>query len=107
MTNNGEQGALDIFGQWGSGKTLRQLAKESGTSSSVRLMGMPASVADEMEAVMEEAVGGGFLTITPLMRVSRRYIGEICDGLVPALQRRGLVRSECTRTTLRGHLLEF
>jgi FMN-dependent oxidoreductase (nitrilotriacetate monooxygenase family) len=107
MTTNGEQGALDTFGQWGSGKTLRQLAKDSGTSSSVRLVGTPESVADEMAAVMEEAGGDGFLIITPLMRVSRRYIGEITEGLVPALQRRGLVRSEYTRTTLRGHLLEF
>ena len=32
LTTNGEQGALDKFGQWGSGKSLRQLAKESGTS---------------------------------------------------------------------------
>ena len=106
MTTNGEQGALDKFGQWGSGKTLRQLAKDSG-SSSVRLVGTPESVADEMEAVMEEAGGDGFLVITPLMRLSRRYVGEITEGLVPALQRRGLVRSEYARTTLRGHLLEF
>ena len=68
MTTNGEQVALDTFGQWGSGRTLRQLAKDSGTSSSVRLVGTPESVADEMAAVMEEVGGDWFLIITPLMR---------------------------------------
>ena len=28
LTTNGEQGSLDKFAQWGSGKTLRQLAME-------------------------------------------------------------------------------
>src|SRR6516162_1490184 len=28
LTTNGEQGSLDKFQQWGSGKTLRQLASE-------------------------------------------------------------------------------
>src|SRR5580704_17388840 len=28
LTTNGEQGSLDKFAQWGSGKTLRQLARE-------------------------------------------------------------------------------
>jgi len=107
LTTNGEQGALDTFGQWGSGKPLRQLAKESGTSSSVRLVGTADSVAEEMGAVMDEVGGDGFLIITPLMRVSRRYIGEITEGLVPALQRRGLVRERYTKATLRETLLEF
>jgi FMN-dependent oxidoreductase (nitrilotriacetate monooxygenase family) len=107
LVTNGEQGALDKFGQWGSGKTLRQLAKESGTSSSVRLVGTPDSVADEMGAIMDEVGGDGFLIITPLMRVSRRYISEVTEGLVPALQRRGLVRERYTKTTLRETLTEF
>jgi FMN-dependent oxidoreductase (nitrilotriacetate monooxygenase family) len=107
LTTNGEQGALDTFAQWGSGKTLRQLAKESGTSSSVRLVGTSDSVADEMGAIMDEVGGDGFLIITPLMRVTRRYIGEVTEGLVPALQRRGLVRERYTKTTLRETLTEF
>jgi alkanesulfonate monooxygenase SsuD/methylene tetrahydromethanopterin reductase-like flavin-dependent oxidoreductase (luciferase family) len=107
MTTNGEQGALDTFGQWGSGKTLRQLARESGTSSSIRLVGTAESVAEQMGATMEEVGGDGFLIITPLMRISRRYLGEITEGLVPALQRRGLVRTEYTKATLRETLTEF
>ena len=38
---------------------------------------------------------------------ARRYVTEITDGLVPELQKRGLVRSEYTTTMLRDHLREF
>ncbi len=107
LTTNGEQGALDKFGQWGSGKTLRQLARESGTSSSVRLVGTPDGVAETMGEVMEAVGGDGFLIIKPLMRLDRRYLGEVTQQLVPALQRRGLVRERYTQTTLRETLLEF
>jgi hypothetical protein len=55
-----------------------------------------------------EAIGGdGFLISTPFQRISRRYINEVCEGLVPALQRRGLVRTAYTRSTLRENLREF
>ena len=54
-----------------------------------------------------EAVGGdGFLISTPFQRTSRRYITEVCEGLVPALQRRGLARTAYTGTTLREVLRE-
>jgi long-chain alkane monooxygenase len=51
--------------------------------------------------------GDGFLISTPFQRTSRRFINEICEGLVPALQRRGLVREEYARPTLRETLREF
>jgi hypothetical protein len=54
------------------------------------------------------SVGGdGYLISTPFQRISRRRINEVCEGLVPALQRRGLMRTEYARSTLRGTLLEF
>ena len=43
-----------------------------------------------MGEVMEEVGGDGFLFSMP--NVNRRTIAEVTDGLVPALQRRGLVR---------------
>jgi len=49
----------------------------------------------------------GFLISTPFQRVTRRYYNEVCEGLVPALQRRGLVRTEYTKSTLRETLREF
>ena len=107
LTTNGEQGSLDKFQQFGSGKTLRQLAADGGTSSSVELIGTPDSIAERMGQVMEEVGGDGFLIKSPFRNNSRRYTTEITDGLVPALQRRGLVRTEYTRSHLRDTLREF
>lgn len=59
------------------------------------------------EKLWKRSGGDGFLITTPLLRVSRRYLVEVTDGLVPALQRRGLTRSTYTQQTLRGHLQEF
>ncbi|MFI5904631.1 NtaA/DmoA family FMN-dependent monooxygenase [Streptomyces cyaneofuscatus] len=110
LVTNGEQGSLDKFQQWGSGKTLRQLAVDGagGLVSSVELIGTPDQVADRMGEIMEEVGGDGFMITTPLLRLNRRYIAEVTDGLVPALQRRGLTRSVYTPgATLRENLREF
>jgi FMN-dependent oxidoreductase (nitrilotriacetate monooxygenase family) len=107
LTTNAEQGALDKFCQAGSGKTLRQLVRDSGTTSSLELVGTPDHVADLMGAAMEEVGGDGFLITTPYHRLSRSYIASITDGLVPALQRRGLTRTVYTKATLRETLNEF
>ena len=107
LTTNGESGSLNKFCQWGSGKTLRQLVKDGGTTSSLELIGTPDTVADQMVAAMEAVGGDGFLIKAPFHRVSRRYINEITDGLVPALQRRGAVRAKYSSTDLRVTLKEF
>ena len=109
LVTNGEQGSLDKFQEWGSGKTLRELAVggAGGLVSSVELIGTPDQVADQMAAAMEHVGGDGFLITTPTLRVSRRYLVEIADGLVPALQRRGLTRTAYAHETLRGNLLDF
>jgi FMN-dependent oxidoreductase (nitrilotriacetate monooxygenase family) len=109
LVTNGEQGSLDSFQQWGSNKTLRQLVLEAsgGIVASIELVGTPESVAERMGQAMEEVGGDGFLITTPHLSVNRRQIIEVCDGLVPALQRRGLVRTEYTHATLRENLLAF
>jgi FMN-dependent oxidoreductase (nitrilotriacetate monooxygenase family) len=109
LVTNGESGTLDKFQQWGSGKTLRELAADGGGGlvSSLELIGTPDQVADRMGEAMAEVGGDGFLITTPVLRVSRRYLVEIADGLVPALQRRGLVRTAYAHQKLRDNLLEF
>ena len=108
LTTNGEQGSLDKFAQWGSNKTLRQLCHQRfGGPGDITLIGTPDQVAATMGEVMEEVGGDGFLISTPFQRTSRRYITEITEGLVPALQRRGLTRTAYTKSTLRETLLEF
>jgi alkanesulfonate monooxygenase SsuD/methylene tetrahydromethanopterin reductase-like flavin-dependent oxidoreductase (luciferase family) len=106
LTTNGESGALDKFQQWGSGKTLRQLASER-YDNGLNLIGAPDDVAALMGEAIDEIGGDGFLISTPLQRISRRFINEVCEGLVPALQRRGLMRTAYSRSTLREMLREF
>jgi FMN-dependent oxidoreductase (nitrilotriacetate monooxygenase family) len=109
LTTNGEQGSLDKFAQWGTGKTLRQLAMErfEAVEPELSFIGSPDTVAERMGLVMEAVGGDGFLISTPFQRTSRRFIIEVSEGLVPALQRRGLARTAYTGTTLREVLREF
>jgi alkanesulfonate monooxygenase SsuD/methylene tetrahydromethanopterin reductase-like flavin-dependent oxidoreductase (luciferase family) len=77
-------------------------------SDSVELVGTPDTVAERMGEIMDEVGGDGFLISSPaIFHPSRRYIAEITEGLVPALQRRGLVRTEYAFEHLRDNLLEF
>jgi len=108
LTTNGEQGSLDAFAQWGSGKTLRQLTKEQVSRGLSGLVGTPDQVAERLGEVMAEVGGDGFLITRPFTtNISRQYINDICEGLVPAMQRRGLARTQYTKNTLRETLREF
>jgi len=106
LTTNGERGTLEAFMQRGSGKTLRELIG-LGLVGTVPLVGTPDSVADRMGEIMDEVGGDGFLLTCPSNRLNRRYVSEITDGLVPALQRRGLTRTGYTFEHFRDNLLEF
>jgi long-chain alkane monooxygenase len=77
---------------------------EEGAADAV---GTPDQIAAQMEEMMEEVGGDGFLIRLPFHHINRRYIIEVTEGLVPALQRRGLVRTEYTKPTLRETLREF
>jgi alkanesulfonate monooxygenase SsuD/methylene tetrahydromethanopterin reductase-like flavin-dependent oxidoreductase (luciferase family) len=107
VSTNGERGALESFLARGKGKTLRQIVTGSGLTSNVELCGTPEEVADEMGEIMKQVGGDGFLITSPVMRLNRRYVTEITDGLIPELQKRGLVRRDYTGTMLREHLREF
>lgn len=107
VTTNGERGSLENFARKGKGKTLRELVSDGGLGSAAELVGTPDDVAAEMGAIMDEVGGDGFLLTSPVMRLNRRYIAEVTDGLVPALQRRGLMRTEYAFEQFRDHLIEF
>ncbi|MFN4088804.1 MAG: hypothetical protein ACK4QW_07135 [Alphaproteobacteria bacterium] len=68
-------------------------------------MGTPDSVAARMGEVVQEVGGDGYLISLP--NVSRRVVAEIVDGLVPALQARGLARKSYTYAQFRENLLEY
>ena len=65
LTTNGEQGSLDAFAQWGSGKTLRQLVMEQVSRGLDGMVGTPERVADRMGEIMEGIGGDGFLITRP------------------------------------------
>lgn len=103
LTTNGESTSLKRFAQFGSGKTLRQCVEEGAAD----VVGTPEQVAEHMKQVMEEVGGDGFLIRVPFHHINRRFILEVTEGLVPALQKKGLVRTEYTQPTLRETLREF
>jgi len=109
LTTNGELGSLRNFMR-GDGtpgpKTLRELVHHRAKRG-LNLIGTPEQVAQRMAEAMEEIGGDGFLIAKPGWDMSRKYITQICDGLVPALQRLGVVRTEYTASTLRDTLREF
>ena len=106
LSTNGHQQSLDEFRRKAGGRTLREaMAAYDGGGVSSRLVGTPDTVAARMEEVMQEVGGDGFLFATH--DVSRRTIAEVADGLVPALQRRKLVRRAYAFPQFRDNLLEF
>lgn len=106
LTTNGHQQSLDQLKARAKGGTLRDaMASYNETPHSVTLVGTPDAVAARMGEVMQEVGGDGFLFTLP--DLSRRTMAEVEDGLVPALQRRGLVRRAYGHEQFRDNLLEF
>jgi alkanesulfonate monooxygenase SsuD/methylene tetrahydromethanopterin reductase-like flavin-dependent oxidoreductase (luciferase family) len=84
-------------------RTLREMLLDPG-SGGLDFIGTADSIASEMEAVMQEVGGDGFLVQDPL---TRKAISEVTDGLAPALKRRGLTRPAYTHKLFRENLLAF
>jgi alkanesulfonate monooxygenase SsuD/methylene tetrahydromethanopterin reductase-like flavin-dependent oxidoreductase (luciferase family) len=106
LSTNGHQQSLAEFLKKAGKHTLRQAITEFSSSGlSVDLVGTPDQVAGQMGEVMEEVGGDGFLF--SLSNVNRRTIAEITDGLVPALQQRGLTRKAYDHKMFRDNLLAF
>lgn len=100
-----EEGHRAVFEQMMAvGSTLREVLPTLDMSV-MDLAGTPDAVAAQMGELIDEVGGDGFLIGG--WDFTRRRIAEIADGLAPALRRRGLVRDGYSRSTLRGHLLEY
>jgi FMN-dependent oxidoreductase (nitrilotriacetate monooxygenase family) len=109
LTTNGEQSSLQRFMEGddsGNAYTLRELTMLRARRG-LDLVGTPQEVARKMAEVMEEVGGDGFLITKPGWNLSRSYITDICDGLIPELQRLGVVRTQYGKSTLRETLREF
>ena len=106
LTTNGHQASLEEFLKKAAGRTLRQTMGDFETTvGSIELVGTPDSVATQMGEAMAAVGGDGFLFSLP--NVSRRVVAEIADGLVPALQKHGLVRRTYEHAMFRDNLLAF
>jgi FMN-dependent oxidoreductase (nitrilotriacetate monooxygenase family) len=106
LHTNGHQQSLEDFKRVAGKKSLREaMLSYRGTSGSVELVGTPDSIAGQMAEAMEEVGGDGFLF--SMTDVSRRIVAEVADGLVPALQARGLTRRAYGHAQFRDNLLEF
>ncbi len=101
LFTNGHQSSL---AKW-IGKTPRDVAMSQSTKMGIDFTGTADHVAGMMQEVMEEVGGDGFLFFNAYF--DRRYIMEVCDGLVPELQRRGLTRTRYAHKHLKDNLLEF
>ncbi len=101
LTSNGHQTVASAY----SGRTPRQIIEAGRSISDADLVGTPDSVARQMSEIIDTVGGDGFLVTDP--EFTRRYICEIADGLVPALQKMGVVRTNYQHVMLRDHLLEF
>jgi len=101
LTTNGHQSAL---AKW-IGKTPRALVRSYARKDGINFTGTSDHVGGMMQEIIEEVGGDGFLIFNSFF--DRRYIMEVCEGLVPELQRRGVTRKAYAHKHLRDNLLEF
>ena len=81
--------------------TVRQLAQRLGGYSGLAFVGTPQTIADEMEAWLDERGSDGFNVLFPWLPGG---LDAFVDKLVPELQRRGVFRREYEGPTLRDNL---
>ncbi len=84
-----------------TGATIRQLAAKAGSYAGLAFVGTPQTIADAMEAWLEERASDGFNVMFPYLPEG---LDDFVDQVVPELQRRGLFRTDYEGTTLREHL---
>jgi alkanesulfonate monooxygenase SsuD/methylene tetrahydromethanopterin reductase-like flavin-dependent oxidoreductase (luciferase family) len=101
LKSNGHQSSTAML----EGKVLREVLRTQRNLECVPLTGTPADVAAEIDELMQEVGGDGFLICNSYF--TRRYVTEVCDGLVPELQKRGLTRKHYEYEHFRDNLLAF
>jgi len=107
LTTNGSQSSLKEFLSTAApGSTLREVLE---SKQNVGVMGYPFigtadGVAAQMEEVMEEVGGDGFLFGASMMP---EYMTSVVDRVIPALRKRDLVRTGYDHSTFRENVMEF
>ncbi|QOT74005.1 LLM class flavin-dependent oxidoreductase [Sphingobium fuliginis] len=81
--------------------TIRELAARAGSFAGLAFVGTAQTIADEMEAWLEERGSDGFKLMFPFVPAG---LEAFTAKVIPELQRRGLFRKDYEGTTLRDHL---
>jgi FMN-dependent oxidoreductase (nitrilotriacetate monooxygenase family) len=81
--------------------TIRQLAQRAGSYAGLAFVGTPQTIADEMQAWLEQEGSDGFNIMFPYLPEG---LDDFVGKVVPELQRRGLFRTEYEGSTLRENL---
>ena len=102
----GHTSALDSMKRSGreEGKSLRDLFSSGKGGSGTRFRGTAKEVAEQLMAVMDEVGGDGILIEGSGYN---RQLPDLLNGVIPALQAAGAVRTEYKGSTLREILREF
>ncbi len=104
-TDLGKSSLEDIF-RWAGDMTLEDFVSAPPRWRIFHPVGTPDSVAAQMAELMQEVGGDGFL-VNMMGNTNRHSLAELVDGLVPALQKRGVMRKEYGGKTFRENLLAF
>ena len=106
ISAGGHTSALDHMKKAGreEGKTLRDLFATEKGSSGMDFSGTAEQVADKMMAVMDEVGGDGFLIEGSGYN---HQLPDLINGVIPALQKAGAVRTEYLGNNFSAVLREF
>jgi len=105
LVAGGHTSALDFMKKAGlEGTTLHELFSTGKGASGMDFSGTVDEVAEKLMAVMDEVGGDGFLIEG---QEYNRQLPVLVNGLIPALQNAGVVRTEYVGDTLREILREF
>jgi alkanesulfonate monooxygenase len=98
-SQSGRERAIELARK--EGLTVRQLAQRLGGHGGLSMVGTPKTIADEMQAWIEEEASDGFTIQFPYVPGG---LDDFVDKVVPELQARGLLRRKYEGTTLRENL---
>jgi FMN-dependent oxidoreductase (nitrilotriacetate monooxygenase family) len=105
ITTNSNRGTLDNFvSSAPAGSTLREILQTRAKKDGLAIIGTADEVADHLGELGEAVGGDGFLFTG---QVHPANVHRTLDPLVPALRRRGLLRSELGDGGLRRNLADF
>ena len=105
LSTNSNQGTLDNFVKSApAGSTLREILQVRANKDGLAVIGTADQVADQLGELGDAVGGDGFLFTG---QVHPAHVHRVLDPLVPALRRRGLLRTELGDGGLRSNLADF